>query len=606
MQLRFCAWMLISSFLIMGGMVQGETVWIEGEKPDALPVLKDGTKAKPGKGFVIGAWGNTSIMSGQKVLHVNIPSSQAAALIGDNGLIFGYHFTLSRAGDYNIWLRIGYEWVRSQFDWRIDGGSWHTVSNTTPTVNIQPIQTWNELAWLNVGKIPLKAGKHRLEIRHRAIPGKNTRGKTKPPRILHILDVICVTNERFEPCGKWRPGEDHRNATDRQAEKQIFRLNTKEAADLRCWTELNGLWQYAGWEERKFPIPEETRLAPVKTLPDLNSLRWFGLKLPGGREQRLPHEVFTHRYLLRTRFEVPKAFAGRGFFLDVQRSNFIISVFVNGHFAGWTDTFHTAWQMDLTPWVRAGDVNELVLCVKDAYYSLNPKGDPSAAGLGNRRYWNLPLNFLHSNQGVASKHDYPIAADVRSGILEPASIVVCGPVYTADVFCQPSVKRKELKLDITVFNAGPSAGQIQIENKVIPWNEGKGGAPVLQFPARTLRVPGRGNGTLTVSQSWPNPRLWWPDNPYLYVVETTIRQGTRVIDRKRTRFGFRELDWSSHMIRINGVKWPMWADTNYGKSPQAFVKQSRTLSHQNQIRYWRNGGWAGMTRRECLDFFDET
>ena len=26
----------------------------------------------------------------------------------------------------------------------------------------------------------------------------------------------------------------------------------------------------------------------------------------------------------------------------------------------------------------------------------------------------------------------------------------------------------------------------------------------------------------------------------------------------------------------------------------------------NHVRYWRSGGWAGMTRREVLDYFDET
>ena len=42
----------------------------------------------------------------------------------------------------------------------------------------------------------------------------------------------------------------------------------------------------------------------------------------------------------------------------------------------------------------------------------------------------------------------------------------------------------------------------------------------------------------------------------------------KVIDVKRTRFGFRQWTWDSHMFTLNGVKWPMWADTNYTGSPQ--------------------------------------
>ena len=53
------------------------------------------------------------------------------------------------------------------------------------------------------------------------------------------------------------------------------------------------------------------------------------------------------------------------------------------------------------------------------------------------------------------------------------------------------------------------------------------------------------------------------------------------------------------------TKMAMWADTNYTSSPQELVEQSKK-SGMNQMRYWRDGGWAGMTRREVLNYFDET
>ena len=43
-----------------------------------------------------------------------------------------------------------------------------------------------------------------------------------------------------------------------------------------------------------------------------------------------------------------------------------------------------------------------------------------------------------------------VAADCRTGILEPASLVVAGPVYTRDVFAKPTVKNKRLGLEVTV------------------------------------------------------------------------------------------------------------------------------------------------------------
>ena len=79
----------------------------------------------------------------------------------------------------------------------------------------------------------------------------------------------------------------------------------------------------------------------------------------------------------------------------------------------------------------------------------------------------------------------------------------------------------------------------------------------------------------------------------------------KVIDVKRTRFGFRQWKWDSHMFTLNGVKWPMWADTNYTASPRQFMELCQT-SNMNQMRYWRQGTWGGMTRRQVLDYFDET
>jgi len=120
-----------------------------------------------------------------------------------------------------------------------------------------------------------------------------------------------------------------------------------------------------------------------------------------------------------------------------------------------------------------------------------------------------------------------------------------------------------------------------------------------------VTVEGRGTETIQQEEAWADPTLWWPDRPHLYWVITTLKHDGQVIDVKRTRFGFRQWKWGTHMFTLNGVKWPMWADTNYTSSPQEFTELCKT-SHMNQMRYWRQGMWAGMTRRQVLDYFDET
>ena len=599
----------ILSLLALSLQLSAQGVWLEGEDFTSASKLKAGEgleKVKNGgKGYGQEGWGNTKTMSGGKVLHVNIGNKDVEKFVTADGLSFSYDFNLKKSGNQNIWARIGYEWIRSDFQWRLDNGIWETSSRNTPTINIQPIQTWNELAWLKLGQLDLKSGKHKIEIKYAPYKIKGRKGTDETSRLLAMLDVIYITPDAFNPQGKWQPGKDHLSDKDKQAAKHVFKLNNKAGIDGRAWTVLNGLWQYAAWEETKFPIQETNRLKPATQLPKLDNLRWFAYNAPSGRDDQLPEQAFAHRYLLQTKIDVPEELKGKSFFLDVQRSSLVISIFVNGKLVGSTDTFHTAWQMDLSKQIEPGKINHLVIAVKDAYYSLNPIGDKSTEGLGNRRYWNLPKNFLISNQGIASKHDMPIASDVRSGILEPASIVVAGPVYTTDVFCQPSVKNKDLTLDISVMNPEQQAATITVENQIIPWNNGKGGKEEVTFPTKSISIPAGKTANFEMLQTWTKPTLWWPDNPYLYWVVTTIKKDGKIIDTKKTRFGFREMDWSTDQFKINGVKWQMWGDTNYGPTPQSFMNLTKK-SNMNQVRYWRSGGWGKMTRREVMNYFDET
>ena len=92
------------------------------------------------------------------------------------------------------------------------------------------------------------------------------------------------------------------------------------------------------------------------------------------------------------------------------------------------------------------------LPLKIPIISLNPARDASTAGMGNRKYWNVPRDFLMRNQGIGGKHDYPLAADARTGILEPASFIICGAVYTNDAFVKTSVKNKNLIVDLEISN----------------------------------------------------------------------------------------------------------------------------------------------------------
>jgi hypothetical protein len=49
--------------------------------------------------------------------------------------------TASQAGDYAVWDRVGYERVRSAFDWRVDDGAWTAIKPDADTVEVEELQT---------------------------------------------------------------------------------------------------------------------------------------------------------------------------------------------------------------------------------------------------------------------------------------------------------------------------------------------------------------------------------------------------------------------------------------------------------------------------------
>src|ERR1019366_4151380 len=81
-----------------------EYVWLEGEAPTRATVK-----------FETGGWGHAEYLSGGKWLFANIEPKDIEAKIPADGAVISYDFDAKTAGDYEIWARVGHEFVRSPF-----------------------------------------------------------------------------------------------------------------------------------------------------------------------------------------------------------------------------------------------------------------------------------------------------------------------------------------------------------------------------------------------------------------------------------------------------------------------------------------------------------
>jgi beta-galactosidase len=583
-------------------------VWLESERPTRANVE-----------LQTDAWAGSPLLSGQKWLQVSASAEEIARSWPKQGGLLEYDFTIDQAGPYEAWDRIGMEFARSPFAWRIDQGAWKTITPEMLTCDLVELGFWCEVAWIKLGDVELAAGNHTLQIRplptmkeekqnKRAAGGKEVEVVVKTPeKIMYASDCLCLYRGQFRPNGRFKPGADWQTDDDRKAAKTVFEIPEAPlyppgtdagvmGPEERIKTPLAGLWQVCRFDEQEVI----DRAGPTRTLPETAVARWMSIPVPGNKFEVKPELRFCHRFVYRTRVDVPAALAGRSFFLQFPSLSLIASVHVNGQFCDWTKAPFAQWECDVTRAVRPGQVNEICVVVKDSYYAFSEK----KSGKSCRLSFNQPVAWMGTQNWVNQNFDFPIGSDFagKSGILAAPSLVVAGGVYTSDVFVQPSVRNKQLGLELTLVNASPQDRTVQVHNEVVP---AAGGKTEKTLPPRQVTVPAGRQQVIKLAEPWENPRLWWPDDPALYQLSTTIALDGRPIDVRRTTFGFREWQWSGRQFKLNGVPWQLWADSTAGdggKDPERVIAQWRAAG-QNECRFWGQQ-FGGLDKQKALDLMD--
>jgi beta-galactosidase len=559
--------------------VAADFVWLEGESAQTtFNVNRAG-------------WGRPQFLSASNWLHVSVDEGKVEKEVPADGILLNYDFPSPKAGRYEVWNRVGFEFVRSAFEWRLDDGPWQTASPTNLTTDLMELANWTEVAWLKLGDAELKAGGHRLQVR--LAKSKDEKGKWR--RVLYASDALCLHAGPFQPNSKFKPGDAGRDAADEAAAKVIFHLPEAKKSE-RASVKLGGVWETARDDE---PLPGEVA-EPIQELPK-NPI-WRAIPVPSDKNKVREDLIFAHRLWYRTRISVPASMAGRAFYLDFPYNNLNTTIYVNGVYCGFEKNPFAAFQVDVTRGVKAGQVNEVWVGIRDAWYGRS--ADPTRP-LKLRKTFNIPLGYF--SQGFQDL-DYPVWNCPQSGILAtPTFVAAGGAVYAADVFVKPSVAQKRLEAEAALSNTSGAevAGEIRWEAV-----DEKSGKVEQTFKPQPFKIAAHAAQTLALVDTWANPKLWWPDAPNLYRLRTTVVVQGQPADLKETLFGFREWCREGTQFTLNGVVWRMWADLiGESHSPQAWL-DAYQRTHQRTMRFMTAGQagqssrWLGLEPRDGLEFCD--
>lgn len=557
---------VLTAFAVLGAQAQSSFVWLEGEKPASATFE-----------YQTGGWGNAEYLSEGEWLHFSFSADEVENGVPKDGAVLQYTFEVEDAGAYEVWNRAGYEYVRSPFEWRIDGGPWALIEPMKNlSTDLMEVSRWCEVAWVPMGEAKLVEGEHTLEIRFNVQKNENDKAR----RLLYASDALVLSKSVFRPNGKYKPGSDWRTPRDVAAQENVFSLPATPLGE-RSEVELHGDWQYARFDDPG--LVGDKRTKPMAALPESSTLHWSSIKVPGNRNALREDQIFCHRYVLKTHVRIPRSLEGRRLLFDCEEANLMVTAFVNGRRVGFSDVVMAGFTFDITDAVEFGEVNELAVVVKDGYYAIRPDNEKPDL----HHWFNIPLDMFEGNQGVTHRMDYPTRNTPDNGLLDLVRLVAAGPAIIEDVYFIPSVEEG----NITIETAVRGNGDFEVVHKI----DGK------TLAGGTIT----GSGTVSAVNTWTDANLWWPDRPYVYTAETLLKLDGEVVDSKETRFGFREWSIEGTRFTLNGVPWQFRADLEGygGGDPKAILERWRETG-QNMFRLRFQRKWSGMTRREVLDFFD--
>ena len=548
-------------------------VWIEGEATGTINV-------KPN----ISGWGHTEFLSEGKWLQISIDADKVEKELPAGGAVLTYPFQIAQAGDYEVWNRIGYEFVRSPFEWRVDGGAWSTVKPGRP--DHRPDGTRR----LERGRLDQNGRRSAAARRaHAGDPAAADEGREGQdrPRSLRLGRALPLAPAPFIPTASSSPMRTTGRAMDREAAQKVF--------DLPAPTARGGADRAAS-ERAVGDLPQ--RRADARRgrradhgLPAAAALD--GIAVPGDKMAR-PELVMAHRVWYRTRVRSPLPLPAAPSTSSFPQNNLNTTVYVNGVYCGFNKNPFARFSIDVTKGVKPG-VNEVWVGIKDAYYgySANPD-DPMKL----RKRFNLPLSFTHMGfQDLA----YPVWNAFQSGMLVTPELVAAGPVYSADVFCKPSVARKELAVDVTVCQ--PDARRPRQARSCARRSMRTTGQVEKTLSAKPFTLAAGANQVVTVRRAGPTRNSGGPTSPHLYRLRTTITTGRQAGRCLRNRLRVPRVERSRASISNSTASTFHGYHDAHGDGTKEEWLAFHRKTHQAMMRFWGTE-WKGLPPEEALAFFD--
>lgn len=349
-----------------------------------------------------------------------------------------------------------------------------------------------------------------------------------------------------------------------KARKKYKPLKIRKVSKQRTEVSLEGNWLF---------MPEYSLKGESPQSESLNDNNWHVMEVPQfwnpvrnwlhGQDSGLPHwgsgisdnyrekemkrcNSYTFDYKktnaawYRHTFILPKKAIGKKIKLHFDAVSKVADVYVNGKYAGGHVGMFGDFVIDITDKVKVGK-NMLAVNVKVRKFKKSSDADKNVAravsvDINNDMLKSLPHGMFGGTEG---------------GIWQPVKLVITNDIYIDDVFAKTNTKGGDF--EVTVKNNGSSKSKVDI---AITIKDLKGKKLYSSKDKTSDFVKGKGVSTISHSINNIAPKLWSPETPNLYKLETYLYKDGKLIDKRETTIGFRTFTVKGNQFLLNGH--PYW------------------------------------------------
>ena len=293
--------------------------------------------------------------------------------------------------------------------------------------------------------------------------------------------------------------------------------------------------------------------------PGFADAKWDTVSVPSNWEM-LGYSIPTYDSvdntvgLYRRTIAVPANWANRRVYWHFDGALDGAEIWVNGQKAGYHESGYTAFQVDVTDYIKAGQTNSLAVRVS----KMTPSFD-------------------------ADTGDY----QTMGGIYRDTSLMCVPQTHVSDITVTTplSANYRDATLNAQVQIRGNAGQTVQIIGNLV----GADGA------ATSVQLNGQGtigaDGLAMVSLSAPvnAPKLWSAEKPNLYYVVLQLSSEGKVVESVEQRFGFKQIEtknnvvlWNGQSIKMTGIcRHDFWSDKGYALTDREWNKDIDMMKAAN-------------------------